>query len=479
MVTDGIKVAFPASIAINEAAKATGDQTLVASVLSFEALGTKLDRETQTAIKNALTNPSQAVKDAAQTQLKAANDAVDAIQASARYAEREARGYQDVLSAAERRAREGKVVDAIWHLGTDKLRVESDNAAQLMQESEVARTTAQGVASSYGPAGTAAFAAWYEYYRSKGDVQKALFTGIYTYAVATGRTSINTMPTGTIEETLKKSATAAAVRGLAVAAAGGNQEDILKAAAQEGGSVIVQSGQAYVTKEYVNPARAKADQFCVSTVGDTCGDAVQWVDDTKKQLEDYNNQLRQVGALANSFPTTLVTGDGQWAISGNKAALFDAGGKVPGAVLTYIGPGSAYRKSIQRIVTPPPPLPPHYVPPPTYDVSIPSAGLWIDDRAIPIVPRRYADTIEIFVDGNPANTVYLIRGFETLDLDLAAGVHKLRFRANIRSVNHQRITGDCDALFTVTNTAVFHPHIRFQADGPGRGHVSACSLTPG
>ncbi len=48
----------------------------------------------------------------------------DAVHASVRYAERTVGGYEDVLSRAEIRAREGKVVDAIWHLGPDKLHTE-------------------------------------------------------------------------------------------------------------------------------------------------------------------------------------------------------------------------------------------------------------------------------------------------------------------------------------------------------------------
>ena len=38
-------------------------------------------------------------------------------------------GYGDVLSNADSRLRAGKVGDAIWHLGADKLRADNENAA--------------------------------------------------------------------------------------------------------------------------------------------------------------------------------------------------------------------------------------------------------------------------------------------------------------------------------------------------------------
>ncbi|ACM31128.1 hypothetical protein [Rhizobium rhizogenes] len=346
-ITDAIKLSFPLSGAINEVAKASGDQTLVAAVNSFEAIGAKLDTESQTAITNALTNPSKGVRDAAQNLIKSANDGVQAIQAAARYGERTLTNYQEVFSEAERRAREGKVVDAVWHLGMDPMTRQSANMAQLMKESDVARDAFKTlVTTQAGPAGAAAFAAWYEYYSSNGDIQKALSTGIYTYAVASGHASVDSMPSGTIEETVKKSAAAAALRGVAVAASGGSQQDILNAAAQSGGAVIVQSGQAYATKEYIDPAKAKTDQFCIDAVNETCEDAVQWIDDTKKQLKDYNDQLAQNESLADSLPTSVVTADGQWAISWNQKALLDPKSKTPGAVLTYVGPTSFYRKQM-------------------------------------------------------------------------------------------------------------------------------------
>ena len=341
--SDVIKAAFPGVGPILDAAQNSGDQNLVAAAQNLAMIGAKLDKETQTAISNALTNPAQGIKDAVQTHIKAANDIVDAVHASARYAERTVSGYQDVLTKAESRIREGKVVDAIWHIQTDALKTDNENAAKLMQESEVARQAAQGAASAYGgPAGSAAFAAWYAYNSSQHNVELALRAGAYTYVVSAGYAEVNAMPSGTVDEIARKAAATAAVRGMAVAAAGGSQQDILNAAAKGGGSVVVQSGEEYVTKEYVDPAKAKADTFCVNAVGASCADARQWVDYSTGRLEQYR-------AAVDALPNTITTDDGQWVISWDKQVLLDPNSKAPGVVLTYIGKGSPYEEQMLRL----------------------------------------------------------------------------------------------------------------------------------
>jgi hypothetical protein len=335
-----LQTTIPGAAVLIEAARQSGNQTLVGAVQNIDAIGAKLDKEINTAISNALTNPAQAVKDAVETHIKAANDIVDAVHASARFVERTVSGYKDVLSNAERRIREGKVVDAIWHLSTDKLSMENENATKFMQESETARQAAQAAANAYGgPAGGAAFAAWMAYNSSGHKVEEALRAGAYTYVVAKGYAQINTMPSGSVDQIAKKAAVTAAVRGIAVAAAGGSKEDILKAAVQGGGAVIVQGGQSFVTKEYLNEAKAKADAFCLDATKVSCDDARQWLKDSRDRLEKYKS-------LADTLPNTVVTDDGRWAISWDKKLLLDHNSKAPAVVLTYIGDSSPYNQEM-------------------------------------------------------------------------------------------------------------------------------------
>ncbi|MGO7324197.1 hypothetical protein ACCS80_36385 [Rhizobium ruizarguesonis] len=422
---DVIKVAFPTAEAMIQSVSSSGIPYLNSAAQNVAVIATKLDKETQTAISNTLTNPIKGVRDAAQTALKAANDTVDAAEASGRYAERMVSGTGDILDEAQVRLREGKVVDAVWHLSVDRARLENNNSAQLMQESEAARQLAQSAAATAGgPAGAAAFAAWYTYNVTKGDVQKAILAGVYTYAVGSKLTEVNNLPTGTIDAVAKKAATVAAVRGLAVAASGGSDKEVLDAMAQGGGSVIFQSSEAYITKKYADPLKAKADAYCVDATNSTCDDAMQWVDDNKSKVDKYRK-------ISMSSPTVVVTGDGQWAISWDKETLVNRSSKAPGVVLTYVGPGSLYRQQMNRFkeikpdpakVTPPPP-------PRTYEVTIADDGLWIDDRNFPM-GKSYTNKIEFYIDGEYEDQMYLHKGMDPITTELTPGTHIFSFKVS-------------------------------------------------
>ena len=305
-IADVINIAFPGAVAITEAALKTGSNVVISAVQNLEMIATRFDKNTQIAIANAFTNADRATRDAAQNITKSANDIVEAANASVRFAERSIKGTGEVLSKAEERLRDGKVVDALWHLGTDHLQTSNENAAAFMAESEVARQAAQTLAASYGgPAGSAAFAAWYAYNASGRNVEKALLAGVYSYAVGTQASKINAMPSNTISETAKKAASVAAMRGLAVAAAGGSRQDALNAAMQAGGSIIVQSGGAYVSKEFGEPAKSGTDSFCMEATKASCEDAMQWVDDARSTLTKYRN-------VKHELPNVVVSSNGQW-----------------------------------------------------------------------------------------------------------------------------------------------------------------------
>ena len=219
----------------------------------------------QTAVRTAITHPNKAVSDAAKNAVKAADDIIDAAKAAERYAERKVRNYPEILSDAEKRLREKNVVDAIWHLGTDQIRKENENAAQLMREDEQISQVAQAAAGAWGgPAGAAAFAAWKAYNESGGKVDFAVKAGVYAYVLSAGYADTDALPDGTVGEIAKKAATTGAVSGIAVAASGGTTKDALTAFVQSGGSVLVQSGQSYVKKEYVDTAAAEADVYCTA-----------------------------------------------------------------------------------------------------------------------------------------------------------------------------------------------------------------------
>ena len=475
-----IKTAFPTNNLILEAAKRTGNPEITSAVTNVQMIGTKLNKETQTAISNALINPDAAIRDAAQSHAKAANDIVEAVNASVRYAERTVKGYGEVLSKAESRAREGDVIGAIWHMNTDKLRKENDNSSALMNESELARQAAEtAAASAGGPAGSAAFAAWRVYNQTGGNVEKAMLAGIYSYAVSAGGAKVNEWPSATISQTAKKAGAVASMRGLAVAAAGGSSQDALNAALDGGGSVIVQSANAYVSKKYLEPAKTKAqakmDAFCMHAVEASCEDAMQWLDEAKESLGRYRS-------AAKTSPTAVVTADGQWSISWNKESVTSRDSDVPGVVLTYVGQGSPYREIMLQIaalnenppprrrVAPPPPLPEK-----TFNITISAKGKWINALDVGNIVG-FSNKIEFHVNNEYIHTHYLHRPLETMNIELAKGSHILTMKARARTREGIRIEGECSVKFTVSGVELFYPYIRFEPVSGFSARVADCAL---
>jgi hypothetical protein len=113
----------------------------------------------------------KAINDAVWNAAKAADDILDAGKAAVRLVDNQIKDQGKAISNAEKRVREGKVVDAVWHLGTDKAKSENTNWSTAAQESELLRTGMQTAATFYGgPAGAAAFAAWYRYNATGGNV---------------------------------------------------------------------------------------------------------------------------------------------------------------------------------------------------------------------------------------------------------------------------------------------------------------------
>lgn len=105
------------------------------------------------------------------------SDAVDAGAAVARYVERQLESSAAAGAHALDRARQGRIVDAMWGLATEQLQGAEENFAKASQESELIAAAAQSAAATYGgPAGAAAYAAWATY-RNTGDADLALRAG--------------------------------------------------------------------------------------------------------------------------------------------------------------------------------------------------------------------------------------------------------------------------------------------------------------
>lgn len=255
-----------------------------------------LERQVKTDAGNVDTSVRKAGADIERTVRQTGGDvgrelrtAADEIESAAvaiyRFTLREAESSKDAVSNAEQRFREGKVIDAVWHLGVDPAQGSSKNAASAASESAVLNTIGSVAASAYGgPGGAAAYAAWLAYYQTGGDVNAALRVGLTAAVQSYAGQYAKVTPAGaTVSEAFKKAATGGALSGLAVAASGGSAEDVRNAMLATAGGFLVQDGyQALAANESVASFAKTARQvYCVKTMVDNNEDK------TCPGLKDY------------------------------------------------------------------------------------------------------------------------------------------------------------------------------------------------
>jgi len=190
------------------------------------------------------------------------HDLEDAGTAIYRFSLHQIEGTKDTLSHAEKRLREGKVVDALFHLGTEPFQNADNNAAQAAQESSLLSTVGSVSASVYGgPGGAAAYAAWLTYHQT-GDINMAIRVGVIAGASAYANSQAATMQTGTLTDSIKRAAVVGAIGGAAVAASGGDPNAINQAFLKGGAAILVQDGyKAYTQRDFtqeLGPANGAA-----------------------------------------------------------------------------------------------------------------------------------------------------------------------------------------------------------------------------
>lgn len=207
--------------------------------------------------------------DTGKTIEKAVQDTGKAGETVYKFGVREISGIGSSVRDADKRLREGKVIDALWHFTTDPIVHTEQNAAQAAQESELVRVAGQIAASAYGgPGGAAAYASWLTYNQTK-DVGLALRVGAITGAAAyaTGGVSkISNAHAGAIAE---KTIMAGAIGGAAVAAAGGDKQSIQEGFLKAGGAVLIQSVYEAQTEHKLDARASKGDAYCMAAVDPT------------------------------------------------------------------------------------------------------------------------------------------------------------------------------------------------------------------
>ncbi|MET3225774.1 hypothetical protein ABIF35_006561 [Bradyrhizobium japonicum] len=256
-----------------------------------------------------------------------------AVVAVGHFIENSAHSTGDTLSHAERRLREGKVVDAFWHLNTEPLSDSEKNVLKACQESALIRQGLQAVTTYYaGPLGAAAFSAWYTY-RTTGDAVLALKIGLIEGAKAYALQGVDAnMSAGVAEEAAAKAVVAGAIGGIAVAASGGNMQDVACGFIMTGGTVAALDGYQLETGRTLGQDLRAAGGAATSSVGGFI----------MKPFSSPSTEPPPPMPDAEASPAELQPPpqggiqieNGDWRITWNAIVL--KSGK-PAVVLTYVG----------------------------------------------------------------------------------------------------------------------------------------------
>ncbi|HJV96482.1 MAG TPA: hypothetical protein VJ608_10620 [Albitalea sp.] len=251
-------------------------------------------------------------------------DIGDALTAVYHFALHETEETPKTFHKAERRFREGKVVDAIWHLTTDPVQARENHAADAAMESSVLSTVASVAASVYGtPAGAGAYAAWLAYHQTckagKCNPELALRVGLIAAAANAGNTAASD-----ITEPLKKAAVMGAIAGAAVAASGGSPEDINRALFRAGASVIIEEGyRTYVGRDmFAESKGAFGEPMCMTgtylEVGSefACPRPPEYMKNDKGEFR----MLDAKGQFHDVAPSNVPTSPSDWRLIGNASS---------------------------------------------------------------------------------------------------------------------------------------------------------------
>lgn len=343
--------------------KANGD--VIATV---QKAGEDTVKTTYKAANDATVTYVKSWRDIGEQGKRSFDDAVDASNAAAHFVENQAKSEIDALGNAAKRMQDGKIVDAMWEVGNERLRSSEENFAKATQESTVINSAAASAAAAYGgPGGAAAYAAW-STYRQTGNADMALRAGLLAAITSQNGASGGSfpqMPVGTTSEIFKKAAVAGAVGGLSAAAAGGDEQAITDGFLRSSGKVLVQGG-ADKLKAYSPKAddAYKAVQ-CISARDVDClsktriGKQIQYdesgkprIDPSKADPSNYigkwsridpnsaDGQINDIIGKISKLPKmeAIPILNNQWVLTWTLGNEKDIKYEQPTVVLTYVGP---------------------------------------------------------------------------------------------------------------------------------------------
>ena len=198
---------------------------------------------------------------------KAGKDAINALEVTAKMVQWQAEGAVSSISEAEKRIREGKLLDAAWHLAVAPTEIQEEALSRAVIANNHLRMVGGVAASTYGgPGGAAAYATWITY-RQTGNAELAIRTGMIAGTASAAMGAITEMPTDAV---VAKTVLAGSVGGLAVAASGGDDGAILEAFVKGGSMIVAQEIFLSETGHKLDPKSAELEPMCVGSPGASC-----------------------------------------------------------------------------------------------------------------------------------------------------------------------------------------------------------------
>jgi hypothetical protein len=245
--------------------KADKEATRLKKNIDREATKAKqnVDREATRLKGNLEAEATKGQQDIAKELTRAKKDVGEAVKVATRFVESELESAGKTLSESERKLREGKVLEAVWHLASQPVLDTKGAVAKSITESKLLSQVAATAATAYGgPAGAAAYSAWITY-ETTGSLDYAIKAGVTAGIASSGGAYANGLPQETINEQVKKELVKASVNAAAVAASGGTEEDIKKAFMKSANSSIKagtdDAVRAWVDKE-ITPIAGKLEK---------------------------------------------------------------------------------------------------------------------------------------------------------------------------------------------------------------------------
>lgn len=259
---------------------------------------------------------------------------VDIFKALEKYAATNINGTLALAKSTEQRLREGKLLDAVFHVALDPLTNQEEAAFLATQQSKYLNTAAATAAGVYGgPGGSAAYAAWQTYRVSGGNAELAFRAGVITGLTSSSLKVVGSMSGTEAKEILQKAVLAGAVGGLAIAASGGDEEQIKKGFILGGGMVLVQDLYHNYTQQSLDPSPATKEPYCTSPSDPSCATlkAAFYKDENGNLVFDPSKldpKASYVGVGANPNAPLKLGADIPW--DSDQSVLMRSAAKVPG-----------------------------------------------------------------------------------------------------------------------------------------------------